>query len=102
VRDLVFMNMFNLYSNNIIQYCDYVHLCRHTGRSIHAVNMGSYNYLGFANTSGPCADESAKATCNYGLGTCSSRHELGLPTLIQLILSVVFALIVLKIILSEM
>ena len=62
-------------------------LCRHTGRNIHAVNMGSYNYLGFANTSGPCADEAAKATCNYGLGTCSSRHELGAVLLICVIFS---------------
>lgn len=52
--------------------------CRHTGRAIHAVNMGSYNYLGFASTTGPCADASAEAVYKYGLGTCSSRHELGM------------------------
>ncbi|CAN8008870.1 unnamed protein product [Ixodes pacificus] len=42
-----------------------------------AINMGSYNYLGFAENSGPVVDEVEKSIRRYGSGTCSSRHELG-------------------------
>ncbi|GAB6031791.1 serine palmitoyltransferase, long chain base subunit [Chamberlinius hualienensis] len=48
-----------------------------TGRKFKAINMGSYNYLGFAENEGPCVDAAEKATYDYGLATCSSRHELG-------------------------
>jgi len=41
------------------------------------MNMGSYNYLGFAQTEGLCADAAVEATHKYGCGMCSSRHELG-------------------------
>jgi serine palmitoyltransferase len=40
--------------------------------------MGSYNYLGFAECEGPCATASQKAAYNLGLGSCSSRQELGI------------------------
>lgn len=39
--------------------------------------MGSYNYLGFAEKSGRCADASENATRELGLGVCGTRHELG-------------------------
>jgi len=39
--------------------------------------MGSYNYLGFSQNSGTCADEAELAVYNCGVGMCSSRHELG-------------------------
>ncbi|KAH7972647.1 hypothetical protein HPB52_014751 [Rhipicephalus sanguineus] len=42
-----------------------------------AINMGSYNYLGFAENSGPVVDEVQRSIERYGSGTCSSRHELG-------------------------
>lgn len=48
-----------------------------TGRTIPALNMGSYNYLGFAENNGKCADEAEVATKKYGVGVCSSRHEIG-------------------------
>lgn len=48
-----------------------------TGRKIRAINMGSYNYLGFAENHGPCAEASIAASQQYGLGTCGSRQELG-------------------------
>lgn len=50
---------------------------RLTGKILHAMNMGSYNYLGFAENVGPCADASEEATKTYGLGVCSTRHEIG-------------------------
>lgn len=39
--------------------------------------MGSYNYLGFAANTGPCAENSIHSIEQYGLATCSSRRELG-------------------------
>lgn len=54
-----------------------IHKCRLTDRKITAMNMGSYNYLGFAQTSGPCADDAERVTLELGTGSCGSRHELG-------------------------
>lgn len=39
--------------------------------------MGSYNYLGFASATGPCADNSIQSIKDYGLALCSSRREYG-------------------------
>jgi serine palmitoyltransferase len=39
--------------------------------------MGSYNYLGFSEVTGTCANTAEKATRDYGAGVCSTRHELG-------------------------
>ncbi|XP_028395869.1 LOW QUALITY PROTEIN: serine palmitoyltransferase 2-like [Dendronephthya gigantea] len=50
---------------------------RHTGKTIKALNLGSYNYLGFAENSGPCTDDSEQAIRDYGLAACSTRHEYG-------------------------
>ncbi|XP_057370933.1 serine palmitoyltransferase 2-like [Daphnia carinata] len=41
------------------------------------LNMGSYNYLGFAECEGPCATAAQKTTYSLGLGVCSPRQELG-------------------------
>lgn len=41
------------------------------------INLGSYNYLGFAENDGPCTQEAIKTTRLLGLSPCSSRHELG-------------------------
>ncbi|XP_067848127.1 serine palmitoyltransferase 2-like isoform X2 [Heptranchias perlo] len=41
------------------------------------LNMGSYNYLGFAESRGFCADAATKATIQYGTGICSTRQEIG-------------------------
>ncbi|XP_038077869.1 serine palmitoyltransferase 2-like [Patiria miniata] len=48
-----------------------------TGRVLKTINLGSYNYLGFAETSGPRHDMVEKVTTFYGNGVCSSRQELG-------------------------
>ncbi|XP_077994691.1 serine palmitoyltransferase 2-like [Glandiceps talaboti] len=48
-----------------------------TGKSQHCINLGSYNYLGFAEKSGYCADAAEAALKKYGLGVCSTRQELG-------------------------
>lgn len=41
------------------------------------MNLGSYNYLGFAQSSGPCATASANAVTRYGCATASTGKELG-------------------------
>jgi serine palmitoyltransferase len=48
-----------------------------TGRETKCINLGSYNYLGFAQTNGPCAENSIETIKKYGIATCSSRRELG-------------------------
>ncbi len=44
------------------------------------INLGSYNYLGFAENTGPCADAAAEVTIKYGVGVASTRQEIGINT----------------------
>ena len=39
--------------------------------------MGSYNYLGFAESVGPCAEVAIKAMKRFGVNPCSSKAEMG-------------------------
>ena len=39
--------------------------------------MGSYNYLGFAENTGRCADAATESTHHYGVGVGSTRYEMG-------------------------
>ena len=48
-----------------------------TGNKIKALNMGSYNYLGFAENNGPSSKEAIQSIHEYGVATCSARQELG-------------------------
>lgn len=48
-----------------------------SGKKLPSINLGSYNYLGFAENSGPCSDEAIKSIEKYGVATCSTRYELG-------------------------
>lgn len=57
---------------------DYNWTFRQTGRKIEALNLGSYNYLGFAESSGKCADDSIGAIKRDSVATCSPRQELGI------------------------
>ncbi|XP_045170567.2 serine palmitoyltransferase 2-like [Mercenaria mercenaria] len=41
------------------------------------LNFGSYNYLGFSQNEGPCAEAASKVTHNYGITSAASRQELG-------------------------
>jgi serine palmitoyltransferase len=41
------------------------------------INMGSYNYLGFAENTGRCADAATESTHHYGVGVGSTRYEMG-------------------------
>lgn len=50
---------------------------RATGKVVTAVNMGSYNYLGFAHNSGPIHESVEQTLDHYGVGLCSPAPELG-------------------------
>jgi len=56
---------------------DYNWTFRQTGRKIEALNLGSYNYLGFAENSGKCPEESMESIRLNSVATCSPRQELG-------------------------
>ncbi|XP_073711669.1 serine palmitoyltransferase 2b [Misgurnus anguillicaudatus] len=57
---------------------DYNWTFEHTGRVIKdVINMGSYNYLGFAESSGACADAASDCCMKYGVGVSSTRQEIG-------------------------
>jgi len=66
--------MLSMISKSWVYICAYVRL---TKKTTHALNMGSYNYLGFAQNFGKCADDAETAVNSCGLGICSSQHELG-------------------------
>ncbi|KAI8071863.1 pyridoxal phosphate-dependent transferase [Thamnidium elegans] len=50
---------------------------RLTGTTTEALNFASYNYLGFSDTIGPCADAVETATQELGITSASSRAEVG-------------------------
>jgi serine palmitoyltransferase len=48
-----------------------------TGRKLEAINFSSYNYLGFAQNKGICADQVEDCVKEYGLSSASTRMEAG-------------------------
>ena len=48
-----------------------------TGSTTQCLNMSSYNYLGFAQSVGPCADAVEESIRKNGLSVCASRTEGG-------------------------
>ena len=48
-----------------------------TGSTTETLNMSSYNYLGFAQSEGPCADAVEECIKKYGVGMASSRGDVG-------------------------
>jgi serine palmitoyltransferase len=48
-----------------------------TGTTTTTLYLGSYNYLGFAQSSGPCADDAHSAISTYGISVTSPRLEAG-------------------------
>uniref|UniRef100_A0AAX7VIX5 serine C-palmitoyltransferase n=1 Tax=Astatotilapia calliptera TaxID=8154 RepID=A0AAX7VIX5_ASTCA len=57
---------------------DYNWTFEHTGKVVKdVINMGSYNYLGFAENTGACADAALEVTKMYGVGVGSTRCEMG-------------------------
>jgi serine palmitoyltransferase len=56
---------------------DFYWTFNYTGKKTKALNMGSYNYLGFAENNGPCSKSAIQSIYDYNVGTCSPRQELG-------------------------
>lgn len=56
---------------------DYNHTQVFTGTRTRALNISSYNYLGFAQARGGCADAVEESIKRYGVSTCGSRLEGG-------------------------
>ncbi|KAK9456405.1 pyridoxal phosphate-dependent transferase [Dipodascopsis uninucleata] len=48
-----------------------------TGTTTDCLNLSSYNYLGFAQSVGQCADASTDVAHRYGTSVCSSMSECG-------------------------
>jgi serine palmitoyltransferase len=48
-----------------------------TGAKTRALNISSYNYLGFAQAQGGCADAAEESLRRYGVSTCGARLEGG-------------------------
>lgn len=48
-----------------------------SGKLIPALNLGSYNYLGFAENNGKCATDSINSLNEYSVATSCPRQELG-------------------------
>lgn len=49
----------------------------HPGTKRNCLNLGSYNYLGFAENSGPCTEEVKKTMSSCGVACCSARGDYG-------------------------
>uniref|UniRef100_A0A0M3JYI2 serine C-palmitoyltransferase n=1 Tax=Anisakis simplex TaxID=6269 RepID=A0A0M3JYI2_ANISI len=56
---------------------DYCWSFKFTGSQTEVINMGSYNYLGFAQKDGPCAEAASRIIDDQGLSLCTSVHERG-------------------------
>lgn len=57
---------------------DYNWTFEYTGKVLKdIINLGSYNYLGFAENTGRCAEAAAEVTKKYGVGVSSTRQEMG-------------------------
>jgi serine palmitoyltransferase len=50
---------------------------QYTGTYTETLNMSSYNYLGFAQSEGPCADAVEETIKKYGISTTSPRADAG-------------------------
>ncbi|GAA5992153.1 hypothetical protein JCM10908_001792 [Rhodotorula pacifica] len=52
-----------------------------TGETTQALNVSSYNYLGFAQSRGPCADEAESIVREMGVTTAGARNDVGTSAL---------------------
>lgn len=56
---------------------DFNRTYQYTGTTTETLNMSSYNYLGFAQSEGPCADAVEECVKRYGLSSSSPRGDVG-------------------------
>ncbi|KAI2638248.1 serine palmitoyltransferase [Xylaria nigripes] len=71
-----FINLLDRVSDNFNESYNYV------GTTTETLNMSSYNYLGFAQSEGPCANAVEECVRKYGLSFCSSRADAGTSDLV--------------------
>lgn len=50
---------------------------RFTGSTVKCLNLGSYNYLGFSQNEGPCAESAIEAIYKYGVSVGATRQQYG-------------------------
>ncbi|KAI5457696.1 pyridoxal phosphate-dependent transferase [Mariannaea sp. PMI_226] len=62
---------------------DFNRTYQYTGTFTETLNMSSYNYLGFAQSDGPCADAVEECVKQYGVSFCSPRGASGTSDLAQ-------------------
>lgn len=62
---------------------DYNYTYNYTGTYTETLNVSSYNYLGFAQAEGACADAVEETVRKYGLSSCSARADAGTSDLTQ-------------------
>ncbi|CAL5871145.1 uncharacterized protein PFLUO_LOCUS5391 [Penicillium psychrofluorescens] len=62
---------------------DHNHHFHFTGTTTDTLNLSSYNYLGFAQSEGPCADMVEDTIRKYGITAPSTRAEVGTQDLHQ-------------------
>ncbi|CAJ0590635.1 unnamed protein product [Cylicocyclus nassatus] len=56
---------------------DYNWTYKYPGTQTNVINVSSYNYLGFADSSGPCAEAAIAKIDEEGLATCTTVQERG-------------------------
>lgn len=56
---------------------DFNRTYQYPGTYTETLNMSSYNYLGFAQSEGPCADAVEECVKRYGITFCSPRGDVG-------------------------
>ncbi|KAI1378491.1 serine palmitoyltransferase [Hypoxylon crocopeplum] len=61
---------------------DFNETYNYTGSTTETLNMSSYNYLGFAQSEGPCANAVEECVKRYGLSFCSPRADSGTSDLV--------------------
>ncbi|KAJ1970841.1 serine palmitoyltransferase component [Dimargaris xerosporica] len=62
---------------------DYCRTFQLTGTKTRTLNLASYNYLGFAQSTGPCADSVEQSLDRYGVGMASAVQEAGATQLLR-------------------
>lgn len=62
---------------------DYNLTFKYTGTTTRAINMGSYNYLGMAENTGPRLDAVQEDIRKFGSSTMSSRAEFGMTSTLK-------------------
>ncbi|ODQ82728.1 hypothetical protein BABINDRAFT_173580 [Babjeviella inositovora NRRL Y-12698] len=53
----------------------------YTGDVVECLNLSSYNYLGFAQSSGTCTDAALASVEQYGTSACGPREQIGTTSL---------------------